>query len=254
MLRRRAALVLVLSASALLVLAGAPTPVPSRVSWSDLDRWYVDVGPAMAAISTLRLAAAVAAGWLVLVSLLQVAAARGGRPHVRALADRLAPRFLRSVACGAATLSLGVALGGSPAGAGAPPPGTAVMVPLDVGPTTSMSTTSTTSAPSPTTTDAPRTTTTATAPPRTTATTATAPTTTTPPGSAVSPPTPPEAVPPHQEVVVAPGDSFWSIAVDETGGRDVEVFWRALVGLNRERLVDPSNPDLLYPGQVLRLP
>jgi hypothetical protein len=30
--------------------------------------------------------------------------------------------------------------------------------------------------------------------------------------------------------------------------------WRRLVEVNRPRLVDPANPDLLYPGQVLVLP
>jgi len=55
-------------------------------------------------------------------------------------------------------------------------------------------------------------------------------------------------------VVVAPGDSFWSIAEAEVGGGDVLPYWRMLIELNRDRLVDPSNPDLLYPRQVLRLP
>lgn len=243
-LRWRAALVLVLSAGALLVLAAASTPIPTQPSWSELDRWYVDVGPAIAVISCLRLAAIVVAGWLVLVTLLQVAATGGGWRYAVVLADRFAPRFLRSVACGAATLSLGVGLGGSPAGAGSPPPGTAVMVPLDVPATSPASTTSTTHAPRTTTTDAPMTTT----------TTTTATTGRTPPPGPVGAPSPPAVVLRHQEVVVEPGGSFWSIAEEEAGGRDVVSFWRALIDLNRERLVDPSNPDLLYPGQVLRLP
>ena len=58
---------------------------------------------------------------------------------------------------------------------------------------------------------------------------------------------------PH-EVVVAPGDSFWSIAADEAGDRDLVGYWRALIEANRDRLVDPTNPDLLYPDQVLVLP
>ena len=41
---------------------------------------------------------------------------------------------------------------------------------------------------------------------------------------------------------------------DEADGREVTTYWRALIEANRDRLVDPSNPDLLYPDQVLRLP
>jgi nucleoid-associated protein YgaU len=55
-------------------------------------------------------------------------------------------------------------------------------------------------------------------------------------------------------VVVERGDSFWSIAVEEAGERELVRYWRALIEANRDRLVDPSNPDLLHPGQVLRLP
>ena len=233
-LRRRAALVLTFACVAVLVLAAMPLAAPARLTWAELDRWYLEVGPAAAAMSVLRLAGLLAAAWLVLVSALQLLAAGGARPHLTVLADRIAPRFLRSVACGAASLSLGIGLGG-PAVAGAPPPSTAVMVPLD-GPTTSTSPTTTTTAPAATTTTAPVTT-----------------ATTTPP--AATPPAPPtRTAPQHDEVVVEPGASFWSIAEDEAGGRDVGTYWRALIALNRERLVDPANPDLLYPGQVLRLP
>ena len=57
---------------------------------------------------------------------------------------------------------------------------------------------------------------------------------------------------------MAPGDSFWSLAVDAVGdgARPVAVddYWRRLIAANRARLVDPANPDLLYPGQVLAAP
>ena len=60
------------------------------------------------------------------------------------------------------------------------------------------------------------------------------------------------------EHTVRPGDHFWSIAelVVAERGLDVPVgrYWRLLVEANRSRLVDPANPDLLYPGQVLVLP
>ena len=63
-------------------------------------------------------------------------------------------------------------------------------------------------------------------------------------------------------ISVAVGDSFWSIAeqlVLNHLGRapdDDEVLepWLALIDANRDRLLDPDNPDLIYPGQVLRPP
>ena len=63
-------------------------------------------------------------------------------------------------------------------------------------------------------------------------------------------------------VTVGRGDSFWSVAerlVSAGLGRpasDAEVLgsWLALIDANRDRLTDPDDPDLLFPGQVLRLP
>lgn len=64
---------------------------------------------------------------------------------------------------------------------------------------------------------------------------------------------------PDVEVVVAPGDHLWSIAERALGERmgraptDVEItpFWLELVELNADRVADP---DLIFSGQVLRLP
>ena len=61
---------------------------------------------------------------------------------------------------------------------------------------------------------------------------------------------------------VAPGDHFWSIAQrhlhtalgDQPSEEEVARYWRRLVDANRDRLADPGNIDLIYPGQVLRLP
>jgi nucleoid-associated protein YgaU len=63
-------------------------------------------------------------------------------------------------------------------------------------------------------------------------------------------------------IIVAPGDSFWSLAeqvVRNHLGRapdDDEVLepWLAMIDINRDRLLDPENPDLIHPGLVLRLP
>ena len=63
--------------------------------------------------------------------------------------------------------------------------------------------------------------------------------------------------------VVEPGDHLWSIASDtleESWGRstlsDAEIvgYWRVLIEANRDRLVEPDNPDLILPGQEFVLP
>ena len=62
--------------------------------------------------------------------------------------------------------------------------------------------------------------------------------------------------------LVQPGDHLWSIAERTLAGAwarsvsDAEVapYWRDLIELNRARLADPSNPDLIFPGQTFVLP
>jgi hypothetical protein len=64
------------------------------------------------------------------------------------------------------------------------------------------------------------------------------------------------------EITVAVGDSFWSIAAavlrEAEPGVPTEAriaaYWRTLVAANHDRLVVPGEPDLLHPGQRLRLP
>jgi nucleoid-associated protein YgaU len=68
--------------------------------------------------------------------------------------------------------------------------------------------------------------------------------------------------PPTLQVTVAPGDHFWGIAQDrvrlalgtEPSDSEVALYWSALIEANRDRLVDPQDPGLLMPGQVLVLP
>jgi nucleoid-associated protein YgaU len=68
----------------------------------------------------------------------------------------------------------------------------------------------------------------------------------------------PAPAPGLDEHVVQPGEHFWSIAERVVSDRGIDVpvgqYWRLLVEANRSRLVDPDDPDLLYPGQVLVLP
>ncbi|MFP5308020.1 MAG: LysM peptidoglycan-binding domain-containing protein [Actinomycetes bacterium] len=65
-----------------------------------------------------------------------------------------------------------------------------------------------------------------------------------------------------REVTVASGDHLWSLAEDAlvaAWGRDVSddelaPYWRDVVEANRDRLADPTDPDLLFPGQQVVLP
>jgi hypothetical protein len=65
-----------------------------------------------------------------------------------------------------------------------------------------------------------------------------------------------------REHEVRAGESFWTVARDRLAtelGRppsdeEVVAAWQRLIAHNRDRLVDPDNPDLLFPGQRLLLP
>ncbi len=60
---------------------------------------------------------------------------------------------------------------------------------------------------------------------------------------------------------VRAGESFWSIAedevltkIDEATDEDVSAYWKQLIDINRARLPDPNNTDLLWVDTVLTLP
>lgn len=71
-----------------------------------------------------------------------------------------------------------------------------------------------------------------------------------------------EQAPAAREWVARPGDHLWHVAeatLAAEWGRpptDAEVapYWTAVIEANRGVLVDPSNPDLIHPGQTFTLP
>lgn len=81
--------------------------------------------------------------------------------------------------------------------------------------------------------------------------------------SADEPPSPPPPTTHHLgEWVVRPGDHLWRIAEElllergnaEPNDAEVRDLWVRLIDTNRDRFVDPENPDLILPGQRLTLP
>lgn len=67
--------------------------------------------------------------------------------------------------------------------------------------------------------------------------------------------------PDSHEHVVRPGENLWTIAEStllarskEAGAADIADYWTRLVETNRDRLADPSNPDLVFAGQHFVLP
>jgi len=99
------------------------------------------------------------------------------------------------------------------------------------------------------------------------ASTTTTTTTTGPPASGREDPALDREIPPRTpaaaagEVVVAPGDHLWGIAARTLTSRlgrpptDAEIapYWSRLIETNRDRLAT-GDPDLIFAGQVFRLP
>jgi len=75
-----------------------------------------------------------------------------------------------------------------------------------------------------------------------------------------------EEAPPAEQAAptwtAAPGDHLWHVAeatLAESWGRaptdgEVAPYWTGLIEANRDVLADPSNPDLIHAGQTFRLP
>lgn len=272
-----------------LVLIGADTGTTSvpLASVQELADWLDTTAPPDIAMAVVRLAALAACAYLAVALAVTVIAGLAPRRHVLAGLARLAPYALRrAVLYGAgSSLVTGVTFGwlaphappaahAQPAVAQPPPddptPHTATMTKLDPaspGPPPDASVTRLDPAAQPPTTSrsaAPDTARTTVAPspsppptdPDPTTAEPAAPTSTAPPGGS-------HAQPGADEWIVAPGESFWTIAEealrDARGGTqpsddEIARYWRQLIAANRPRLSAPDNPDLLHTGQPLHLP
>jgi hypothetical protein len=232
-----AVLLLAVSATvaALLWHMRGPLPLPDGLARTELERWALEEGPAVAAFAVLRVLTLLAAVYSALIGVTGLVAVIARSATLASLAVRLTVPSLRPLV--GPLVAFSVTVGSSwPAGAAGladPAPRPPVMQvgaqPSDVR-----------AAPS---------------------------------GGRGAPVM--QLMPPNQIVAtalpralpdathtVAPGDSFWSIAAevvaqatgpapsDETIAR----YWRALIDANRDQLVVPGDPDLIHPGQVFTLP
>jgi hypothetical protein len=230
-------------------------PVDNAAAW---HTWFAENDATTLAFAFVRVLALGAAWYCVLVTAAGTAARLSRAATLVALVDRVTLPPLRRLL--SVTLTAGLATGLAGAAVAATPttvtPGPAVTVTMHRLPPASAPgavppTTTTTTTPS-----APTTTTT------TVAESAPAPPAT--PDLAPSPASAPSSTPSSASGrwTVRPGDCFWSIAADvlsRAWGRpaaDAEIapYWRRLVEANRAALVDASNPDLVFPGQVFTLP
>ena len=218
----------------LLTMPGRLTrPPTSPAGW---ENWWSGRDPLDAVAAFAALGASLAIGWLVLASAIHLVASCWGGRRLRIVTGHLMPSTMAAFVAAAA-------FGSGPAGAMAahlPPP--AVV-------------------------------TDGTTPPTMAVLEAEDPTTSPPPtmsvegGDQVEPPAT-RAEPsgmsnaPVGSVTVLPGDHLWAIAARRvqlaTGSSPppaaVEPYWLALIEANHDRLADPEDPDLLFPGQVLVLP
>lgn len=282
--RAAAWLLLLFAAGATLHLMGTrDLAAPPLGSLGALVTWAEDGGAATSAVALLRIGVELTVWYLLASSLLQLAAARSRSRGVGRIADAVAlPGSRRLVHAGLGVgLLTATAAGTDPEPA---PESTAWMQPrtelteepadtveptvpsADDAGTASMTPRPAPSPSAPDDADEPPHEPTNTAP-TTGAPDDTAPDNTAPDDTAHHPrdasaPTIPDVLAGSTTWRVDRGESFWSIAADvlaDAWGRpvtDVEIdpFWRALVAHNRDRLVDPGDPDVIMAGQVFELP
>jgi hypothetical protein len=220
-------LLALLASLAVLVVSGAALPLPV---WRALDAWVEHVGPVVAAVSLLRVAALLATGLLLGLRAAGAAAEAVGAMRLAIALDRALPRRMRRLlggvagvgAAGSALLTVGSGPAPSAADSAAAPPVVATMSQLDTAilrveePEATM--------------------------------------------QVVDEVAPLAEDGRADQWLVEPGDSFWSIAEDVVAdrlgrpGSDAEVaaYWARLVDANRPNLAS-GDPDLIYPGERMLL-
>jgi hypothetical protein len=223
---------LVVAAIALRLAAHGTLSAPSLGSPGALTDWAGGREPVVASVALVRLVAEVATWYLLALSALHLVSGALRTTGGHRLADALSlPAARRLVRAG-----LGVALVAAPVGDRdeVASPGVATMAPVAHAP---LATEAGAEAP------------------RGTATMQPVATATTDRGTA-------PMVPAPATWTVTAGDSLWSIAEELLADAwhrpptdaEVDPFWRTLVAANQARLVDPSDPDLIHPGQVFEVP
>ena len=233
---RLVGLLALLVSLAVLVASGRALPAPV---WSAFGAWVERVGPVVAAVALVRVAALLATALLLALRAVAVGAEALGAVRLAARLDRALPPRMRRVLGGV----VGVGVSGS------------VLLTVGSGPATSAAASGGGSVPVAT---------------MTQLDVATMrvedvddvdePEATMEVVDEVVPQAEVDAPAPVDEWLVEPGDSFWSIAEDVVGDRlgrpgseaEVAAYWGRLVEANRPGLVS-GDPDLIYPGQRFTL-
>ena len=287
--RLRPAIAFLAAGLALRIMLGlaatAPAlPDPHR---SEAWTWLQTTHPTTAAAAVLALIVRVLATYLAAGLGLEALARLTNLRSLRRAADRAAGPLVRHLV--AVTMSSTVVMGAGlaavlpPAPVAAataeavdqPPDDVAVMRRLEHAEQPdkhAASTTSTTVEPSTTSTTTEAHVTTTTAIPATSTTSTSAAPVAAPGGAIVTVPSTPrtDSTPPATsaaparsgEHVVRRGEHFWSIAEGQISAQlgraatddEIDGYWRRLIEANRDRLVVPGDPDVLMPGQALRVP
>jgi len=212
------------------VLGRGPLRAPPVTRPGALAAWLDHESAAPLAFSAVRLAAMGLAWYLLATTLAGLVARLAGSARWSAAVDACSPGVVRRLVHGAAGLSVGATITGTPAAAwaavdGQPTPASPVPIMRQLPSDPS-------SAP-------------VAAPP------ATAPPATAPPATA-SP----------ASWVIRPGDNLWSVALTTLArargwaptDAEVDRYWAGLIAANRARLANREDPDLVFPGQVFQLP
>ena len=213
-------------------------PAPPIHSMREIESWYTAAGGEVALLTAVRLGAILVASPLLALAAIRLAELAVVETTRRCI-DRAAPGAMRGLARGVAGLSLTAGLTSVPS--------------ASQGPTEGEPEVATSAADQP---PAPGT--------ATLRRVVDEPASTPPVAEAVGTDvvsSPPSRLLVTDSVVVAHGDSFWSIAeevVIDRGGpsdeRSIARYWEELIAANRDNLVDAGNPDLIHPGQRLTLP